>query len=460
MMERFHVMDTGGTSLSLRKAWFRGCCWLLLALALEVVVSGTEEAAGPSLADYFRACGIGDDAFAKFADDRQVADEELDVIRRIAVRLRDCRAGQIGNLPCFRQVGALPHVLPSPAEAKGQRGRMLELQGSLAAVEPVEDQGGEPLWRCTVTLALAGSLSASGESPRRAVVYAAEVPEKLRAGSAGQRVAVTGVFLKYVPGTTAEPTAVIVAPRLEWRAESPLGNLGMDFGLLEGIQDDAALTAADRDAFYRLLQLARDADPARLGRDAEGLDASSQGLPALFHDPASQRGRLVWLSGTARRVVRVPIDDPAVVARLGTDHYFEIDLVAEGSQNNPLVFCTLDLPAGMPLGGPPSYGESLEVTGFFLKNWQYPTELSQEEKAANPGSSQALQTAPLLIGRSPLWKRRGRSAQRVGLRVAGRTRKEVPPAAAVGGLLALAIVAVCLLLWSFRQSDQKYGSQQ
>ena len=116
----------------------------------------------------------------------------------------------------------------------------------------------------------------------------------------------------------------------------------------------------------------------------------------------------------ARRVVRVPIDDPAIVARLGADHYFEIDLVAEGSQNNPLVFCTLDLPDGMPLGGPPSYGESVEVTGFFLKNWQYPTALSEGEKAANPGSSQALQTAPLVIG-----------PRRSGNRP--RRRKKVPP---------------------------------
>ena len=139
-------------------------------------------------------------------------------------------------------------------------------------------------------------------------------------------------------------------------------------------------------------------------RDAERLDGSPRGCPPCFAIRPPQRGRLVKLSGTARRVVRVPIDDPAVVSRLGADHYFEIDLVAEGSQNNPLVFCTLDLPGGMPLGGPPSYGENMEVTGFFLKTWQYPTALSEGEKAANPGSSRALQTAPLVIGPAPLWK--------------------------------------------------------
>ena len=149
------------------------------------------------------------------------------------------------------------------------------------------------------------------------------------------------------------------------------------------------------------------------------------------------------LSGTALRVVRVPIDDPAVVSRLGADHYFEIDLVAEGSQNNPLVFCTLDLPEGMPLSGTPSYGESVEVTGFFFKNWQYPTPLSAAEKAANPGSSQALQTAPLVIGPAPRWK-------------PAVAEKKIPTGAAVAGLLVLAMIGVCLLLWHFRQTDRSF----
>ncbi len=406
----------------------RGFCWLLIALALAATVPPAD-AAGPGLLHYFRACGIGDDAFARFADDRQVADEEFDVIRRIAVRCATAR--QIG-------CGALPPGagrLPSPAEAKGQRGRMFELQGSLASVESVEGQEGEPLWRCTLALS---------EYPHRAVIYAAEVPARLLSGGSGQRVAVDGVFVKYVPGAAVEPMVVLVAPRLNWRPESPLGDLGMDFGLFQGIQDGSALTAADREAFYRLLLLAKNADPARLARDAARLDASPQRLPALFGDPAAQRGRLVKLSGTARRVVRVPIDDPAIVSRLGADHYFEIDLVAEGSQNNPLVFCTLDLPGGMPLGGPPSYLENVEVTGFFLKTWQYPTALSEEEKEAKPGSSRELQTAPLVIGTAPLWN-------------PAAVVKKSPNAAAVGGFLALAMLAVCLLLWHFRQTDQEFS---
>ena len=434
----------------------RGCFWLLLALGLAAIVPRAV-AAGPGLLDYFQACGVGDDAFAKFADDRQIAEEELDVIRRIAVRLRDCPAERLQRM--MRQdaekrgrgdtesasVSASPRLR---VPVSFRRGQMFELQGSLVSVEPVEDPGGDPLWRCVVALS---------ESSHRAVVYVAEAPERLRTGRTSQRVVVDGVFVKYMPGVGAEQiAAVIVAPRLQWRPETPLGNLGMDFGLFEGISDNFALTAADHDAFYRLLQLARSADPDRLRRDAERLDASSEELPALFRDPAAGargtpgRGRLVRLSGTARRAVRVPIDDPAVVSRLGADHYFEIDLVTEGSQNNPLVFCTLDLPDGMPAGEPPSYGESIEATGFFLKNWEYPTALSEGEKAANPGSSRALQVAPLLIGPSPLWK----PGRPVGV-----AEKKSSTGAAIGGLLALAVTGVCLLLWSLRQADQDFFRQ-
>ena len=87
-------------------------------------------------------------------------------------------------------------------------------------------------------------------------------------------------------GAAAEPMAVLVAAAA-MACGLALGNLGMDFGLFEGIQDNSRMTAADHDAFYRLLLLARNADPARLSRDAEQLDGSPRGLPALFRDPAA-----------------------------------------------------------------------------------------------------------------------------------------------------------------------------
>ena len=50
----------------------RSCRGLLIALAWAAVAARAN-AAEPGLLDYFQACGIGGDAFAKFADDRQMA---------------------------------------------------------------------------------------------------------------------------------------------------------------------------------------------------------------------------------------------------------------------------------------------------------------------------------------------------------------------------------------------------
>ena len=116
----------------------------------------------------------------------------------------------------------------------------------------------------------------------------------------------------------------------------------------------------------------------------------------------------------------------------------------EGSQGNPLVFCTLDIPSSMPLGEPPLYGERVELTGSFLKSWQYSTSLSEGEKAANPGSFQALQSVPLVVGMQPVWP----------LAVA---EKKNSSAAAVTGLLVLVMIGVCLLLWHLRQTDQDFS---
>jgi hypothetical protein len=407
------------------------CCWLLVAAGMTTCGSPAG-ATEPGLLDYFQACGIGSDAFAKLSDDRQISDEELDVIRRVAVRLHDCPADRLRSLAHEVSTAA---KLPALAEAKDARGRMFSLQGTIESVAPVEGPDSEPLWRCTVALSAYS---------RRVVVYVAGLPGKLRTGGAGKGVAIDGVFMKFVPSPSAEPLPVVVAPRIEWRPDSPLGKLGMNLALFEGIQDRSRMTAADHDAFYRLLQIATSADTARLIREAQRLDDSPAGLPALFRDPASQRGRLVRLSGTALRAVRIAINEPAAVSRLGADHYFEIDLVADGSQNNPVVFCALELPEGMTSFGPPSPGERVEVTGFFLKSWQYPTPLSAEENADHAGSSQALQTAPLLIGRAPL-------------RSPAAAEKRTVSVLAVSGLLALVIAGVCLLSWHLRQSDREFS---
>jgi hypothetical protein len=123
----------------------------------------------------------------------------------------------------------------------------------------------------------------------------------------------------------------------------------------------------------------------------------------LFNDPDPQIGQLIVVDGAARRVVRVEVGARAdgggtsdVARRFGIDHYYEMEVFTDDSQNYPLVFCVRELPAGFPTGG--SIHVPVRLAGFFFKDWLYHTRGSgQSEVAGGRG-----QYAPLLIGRSPL----------------------------------------------------------
>ena len=151
-------------------------CWFLIVLGL-VVNAPRAGAASPALLDYFHACGIGDDAFARFSDDRQIADEELGVIRCIAVRLRD-----------------LPDRLAPAHDAARDLGGRRRSGGRRKASHA--RRGEEPAWADVRTARfrrVRGARAGPGrraalddapltlsEYPHRAVVYVAEMPAKLQ----------------------------------------------------------------------------------------------------------------------------------------------------------------------------------------------------------------------------------------------------------------------------------------
>jgi len=410
---------------------FRWCCALLaLGVAADAPAA---RAAEPTLREYLSACGITAGDFGRFRDDRQIAAEEIEGVRRIAMRLRDCPADSLRRMIATEENG------DGPRHDGRQRGGASRIRGQIESFEAVEQMGtgsaGERLWRCVVT---------SRDEPRRAVIYGPFPGEQTaNLPHVGQQVAANAVFVKYLPGVKDVPTPVFVAPRLQYPASGPLGRLDFDLAMLDGTGDNAPLTAADSAAFYCLLGLTRTADLDSLRHEATTLDAAE--AARLYADPARQRGRLFRVAGIARRAVRVPIDDPVLAARLGTDHYIEVDLMADALQDNPLVFCTLDRPEDRrPLGGPPEYAQPVEVTGFFLKTWQYPAELTASERESHPGEAHVLQTAPLLIGPAPLL-------------IAADEHQESSLGWPVGGLVALAMMGLGLLLWSLRQSDKEFS---
>jgi hypothetical protein len=157
----------------------------------------------------------------------------------------------------------------------------------------------------------------------------------------------------------------------------------------------------------------------------------------LFNEPKTQLGRLVVLSGTARRVIPIRISDEDLVARLGMDRYYEIYLFTDDSQGNPVVFCVRELPPGMPIGEGPEFGEHLTIAGFFFKTWAY-----RRADATSPGRTE-WQLAPLLIGREPVWSPGPSLHSGAGYGVL-----------TVGALLVF-LAGLFLLVWHYHRSDRK-----
>jgi len=219
----------------------------------------------------------------------------------------------------------------------------------------------------------------------------------------------------------AEPRRLlVVATRVAWFPDTPLGRLGMDYGLFDTVVDGAKLVAADADAFYAML--------AAVGRGAR---AEIEKVAMPIEDPIplidprarwmeSHRGDPVRLSGVARRAMRIAVDDPARRSELGSDHYWELYVfiptptiqIGKTIQDSfPVVCCLRSLPSDMPYGE--SMSEWVEVDGFAMKQYAYTLPGDDKLPADNRGkdgdakagkSAKERRETPLFIARQAVWK--------------------------------------------------------
>ena len=156
-----------------------------------------------------------------------------------------------------------------------------------------------------------------------------------------------------------------------------------------------------------------------------------------------QHGKLVALLGTARRAIRVQVDDADIRTRFKIDHYFEIEMFTEDSQNNPITVCVRRLPRGMPLGD--NIRETVRIPAFFFKMWSYRAgpSASQKDKGVNPDNVRW--PAPLFIGREPIWIR------------PEDLRDDNPWFGVIGGtMFIMALGLVWMGVWSFNRSDDRF----
>jgi hypothetical protein len=172
---------------------------------------------------------------------------------------------------------------------------------------------------------------------------------------------------------------LIATTSVSWLPPTPLGRLGVDYGLFDSIVDDRRLEPGDTAAFWAVMAAAARSSSTEIAREAGG----PTDVIALI-DPArkwfaTHRGESVVIDGIARRATRIAIDDPLRREALGVDHYWELEVFADTptikvndriQDRYPIVCCVVRLPAGMPSGD--SISERVRVPGYGFKRYSYP----------------------------------------------------------------------------------------
>jgi hypothetical protein len=245
----------------------------------------------------------------------------------------------------------------------------------------------------------------------------------------------------------------LLAQRIAWYPNTPLGELGMDVGLLDRVKNEERIAGPEREGFYQMLAAVGRAKPGQLSKQADRILQESKrdafSVVPLFNEPEEQIGQLFELTGMARRAVKVRVDDRDIRSRFGIDHYYEIEIFTRDSQDNPIVFCVRHLPEGMPLGEGKQFREQVSIAGFYFKKYAYFINLPGEDGPGEDGQPRSearsqKQFAPLLIGRQPVWYPRQPPKENTLL------------GAVAGGLFVLAIVGIWLAVWRYGRADKHF----
>ena len=429
----------------------------LLCMATVAVVGYTvaadlwaaEEKKPASPREMFRDLGVEDRYFDQLTDGRPLEADEQETVLRVLFRLR-----------VFPPVDLERWALDAEKINATSRGDIFRLRGRVTEVEPIKPTK-EAAQRYELPQYYRCRLQLDGSS-QTADVYTENVPSEWQKGAKpNAEGGALGAFLKNAEATNGRPLLIFAAPRLAWYPDDLLGRLGLDRGLFDSVQDQKPITAQDREAFYQLLAAVGRAKPDQLLEQAEeDLPKTPEGLRwtdrqgqelysvvPLFNDAAAQRGRLVELSGMARRVEEIFLDDVQdadIIARFGFNHYFQISLFTEDSGVNPLTFCVRELPEGMPFGNLPRYGEMIRVAGFFFKTWRYPVP-KQADSSSPSGESKTAQLSPLLIGQSVSWRPANKS-----------TGSSTTSTVVMGVLFAVVMIIVWIAAWRNRLREKRW----
>ena len=468
------------------------CCATTFACAIVLLTSCFVEAQQPEAKSFQEVMAVVEwtpQRFGQFKDDEPLGPSAEAELARLLLRLQ---AIPTAKLSAWAQGGSdFESLAAAPTD---HRGELFHLTGKVVGVSEQRLEVAaaaaleQPNWNvCEIRLD-------RGETVE---VISRTIPEAWsKLSPLDEPVVCDAVFVRRTETGDDRGRLQFVAPHIAWYPTQPdpptvnfgmatLGSLGVDMAKWPSMKRAGSLTGEDFTAFYQTLAAMRKIDAGRLIKLArsnlEGYaqpyrdelaklddvtaratrrgailreivttaDEGRFSVWPLFLEASDQRGQLVVFTGVVRRAVRVDtsIDRDGAASdalnRFGIDHYYELEMFTEDSQNKPLVFCVLELPAGFPTGD--DLHESVRMAGFLFKIWSYrgrrPTD---ESPATSAAAHDAREAAPLLIGRGPL--RIETSAANSSSWAKG----------VMGSLLALAIGSLWFAVWWFRRGDKHF----
>jgi hypothetical protein len=194
-------------------------------------------------------------------------------------------------------------------------------------------------------------------------------------------------------------------------------------------------------------------DPAAV---AEAVDQTGLPVVRALQRPEGEAGRVYRLAGTARRALRIRVDDADIQARFGIDHYYEIEMFTPLEQeleltdrndgqtrayrNFPVTICVAELPPEMPQGD--EVRQAIVVDAFFMKLWSYRSQFAAGDPAG-ASDPRRRQISPLLIAHNV---------------VLDQTRTPVNPwpAFSMAAIVLGGVVAALLVSWWYWRGDRSY----
>jgi len=202
------------------------------------------------------------------------------------------------------------------------------------------------------------------------------------------------------------------------------------------VEDNTVLRAAENEAWLRGWELV-----AQAARDPSDPSIARVSFVQLFSQPATYRGKLVQVSGTARLGYRTAWRHP----RVGESGYYVLWLRPSDGANSPIAVYLLSLPDNFPpltdrqpgRPGGTELREEVTITGVFFKRWLY-------------ASGEGANLAPLVLGRITKWVPEPSEPASTG---AG----QLDAMAIFYTVVGVGLVALVLAVWAYRSSRWAAG---